>query len=46
MVARRMYVAPEKLPLLVVTDGPASGIFAASGYSVGMADMLMRVLKS
>ncbi|WP_373217547.1 transglutaminase family protein [Ruminococcus sp. 5_1_39BFAA] len=46
MTARRMYVDPDKLPLLVVTDGSAVGIFAASGYSVGMADMLLRVLKS
>lgn len=46
MTARRMYVAPDKLPLLVVTDKAATGIFAASGYSVGMADMLLRVLKS
>lgn len=46
MTARRMYVDPGKLPLLVVTDGKASGIFAAGGYSVGMAAMLMRVLRS
>jgi hypothetical protein len=46
MTARRMYVAPDKLPLLVVTEGEATGMFAASGYSVGMADMLMRVLNS
>lgn len=46
MTARRMYVAPDKLPLLVVTEGPATGMFAASGYSVGMADMIMRILKS
>lgn len=46
MTARRMYVAPDKLPLLVVTDGAATGMFAASGYSVGMADLLLRVLKS
>jgi hypothetical protein len=46
MTARRMYVAPDKLPLLVVTEGGATGMFAASGYSVGMADMLMRVLNS
>jgi hypothetical protein len=46
MTARRMYVAPDKLPLLVVTNGEATGMFAASGYSVGMADMLMRVLNS
>lgn len=46
MAARNMYVAPDKLPLLIVTDGAAVGIFAASGYSVGMADMLLRVLES
>ena len=46
MTARRMYVDPGKLPLLVVTDDRATGLFAASGYSVGMADMLLRVLKS
>ena len=46
MTARRMYVAPDKLPLLAVTDGAAEGMFAASGYSVGMADMLLRVLES
>ncbi len=46
MTARRMYVDPDKLPLLVVTDGAATGIFAVSGYSVGMADMLLRVLES
>lgn len=45
MTARRMYVNPDMLPLLVVTDGKLRGIFAASGYSVGMADMLLRVLK-
>ncbi len=46
MTARQMYVDPGKLPLLVVTDRKAEGIFAASGYSVGMASMLMRILKS
>ena len=30
-------MAPDKLPLLVVTDGAATGIFAASGYSVGIS---------
>lgn len=46
MTARSMYVDPDKLPLMVVTDGAATGIFAASGYSVGMADMLWRILHS
>lgn len=46
MTARKMYVDPEKLPLMVVTDGPCRGIFAAAGYAVGMAELLMRVLKN
>ena len=43
MTARRMYVASEKLPLMVVTDGACQGMFASVGYSVGMADMLLRI---
>lgn len=46
MIARRMYVDPGQLPLLVVTSGELNGIFAASGYSVGMADLLLRILKA
>lgn len=44
-LARRMYVDPEKLPLIVVTDGELNGIYASSGYNVGTADMLLRILK-
>lgn len=43
MTARRMYVDSEKLPLMVVTDGACQGMFASAGYSVGMADMLLRI---
>ena len=43
MTARRMYVDSEKLPLMVVTDGACQGMFASVGYSVGMADMLLRI---
>ena len=46
MTARRMYVDSEKLPLMVITEGPCQGIFAAAGYSVGMADMLMRIFEA
>ena len=46
MTARRMYVDPEKLPLMVITEGQCQGIFAAAGYSVGMADMLMRIFEA
>lgn len=45
MTARKMYTDPDKLPLMVVTDGLCTGIFAASGYAVGMADLLLRILK-
>lgn len=41
-----MYVDPEKLPLVIVTDGSLNGIYAASGYNVGMGDMLLRVLRA
>ena len=45
MTARRMYVDSDKLPLMVVTEGACQGIFAAAGYSVGMADMLLRIFQ-
>ena len=46
MTARRMYVDSEKLPLMLVTEGSCQGIFAAAGYSVGMADMLLRIFQA
>ena len=46
MTARRMYVDSEKLPLMVVTEDACQGIFAAAGYSVGMADMLLRIFQA
>lgn len=45
MAARSMYTDPEKLPLLILTDGLCHGVFAAAGYSVGMADLLLRIWK-
>lgn len=46
MTARRMYVDSESLPLMVITEGACQGIFAAAGYSVGMADMLWRIFEA
>ena len=40
------YEVVEKLPLMVVTEGACQGIFAAAGYSVGMADMLLRIFQA
>ena len=46
MTARRMYVDSGKLPLMIITEGKCQGIFAAAGYSVGMADMLVRIFEA
>lgn len=43
-IARRMYVDPDKLPLIVVTKPGLNGIFATSGYNVGMGDLLLKIL--
>lgn len=44
-LGRRMYVDLEKLPLILVTSGELNGIYATSGYNVGTADMLLRILE-
>ncbi len=43
-VARRMYVDPEKLPLLAVTRAGMTGIYASSGYNVGSVDLMLKIL--
>jgi DNA-directed RNA polymerase subunit H (RpoH/RPB5) len=45
LLGRRMYVDPEKLPLIMVTDGASNGIYATSGYNVGTGDMLIRIMR-
>ena len=44
-IARRMYVDPEKLPLLVAVREPMTGIYASSGYNVGSVDLLRKILE-
>lgn len=43
-LARRMYVDPEKLPLLVVTKPGMNGIYGCSGYNVGSVDLMVKML--
>lgn len=38
-------VDPDKLPLILVIREELQCVFAASGYNVGTADMLLRILK-
>ena len=45
MLGRRMYVDPDKLPLIIVFDGSLTGIYATSGYNVGTGTMLLRILE-
>ena len=45
LLGRRMYVDPDKLPLILVTNGPSVGIYATSGYNVGTGDMLIRIMR-
>ena len=42
-LGRRMYVDPDKLPLIIVTNGSLNGIYATSGYNVGTGDMGHRI---
>ncbi|RKJ41360.1 transglutaminase domain-containing protein [Acutalibacter sp. 1XD8-33] len=37
--ARRMYLEPGRLPLLVLADGEGYGRFACAGYNVGSVDL-------
>lgn len=44
-VARRMYLDPDKLPLIVLTDKKGNGIYGCSGYNVGTGDLLLRIIQ-
>ena len=43
-LARRMYVDPEKLPLLIVTDPGLRAVYGCSGYNVGSVDLMIKLL--
>lgn len=44
VLGRRFYVDPESIPLILVTDKEANCVYAASGYNVGTADMILKIL--
>lgn len=44
-VARKMYVDPGKMPLLVLTDETGKGIYGTSGYNVGTGAMLIKLVQ-
>lgn len=45
-LARRMYVDPEKLPLVIVFRDGLTGVYATSGYNVGTGEMLIKIFDS
>ena len=40
-LARRMFVEPERYPLLVLADSRGSGLYACSGYNVGTGELVL-----
>ncbi len=42
-IARRMYVDPDKLPLVIVTTKELNAVYACSGYNVGSGDMIIKI---
>lgn len=44
VLGRRFYVDPENMPLILVTDKEANCVYATSGYNVGTADMILKIL--
>lgn len=45
-IGRRMYVDPDKLPLVVVMNKGLTGVYACSGYNVGVAELLIKIVKA
>ncbi|WP_143319247.1 transglutaminase-like domain-containing protein [Clostridium sp. HBUAS56010] len=43
-LARRMYVDPDKLPLLIVTNPGLTAVYGCSGYNVGSVDLMAKLL--
>lgn len=44
ILARRMYLEPGRLPLIVIIDEERNGIYGIAGYNVGTADMILKIL--
>ena len=43
-LARRMFVEPERYPLLVLADEKGNGLYACSGYNVGTAELVLKLI--
>lgn len=45
VLARRLFLDPEKLPLIIVTNEPLNAVYACSGYNVGSGEMILRICR-
>ena len=43
MLARRMYIDPDKLPIVVLCSKGLNGIYGSSGYNVGLGDLILKI---
>ncbi len=43
MLARRMYIDPDKLPIVVLCSEGLNGIYGSSGYNVGLGDLILKI---
>ena len=43
MLARRMYIDPDKLPIAVLCSHGLNGIYGSSGYNVGLGDLILKI---
>ncbi|WP_105614029.1 transglutaminase domain-containing protein [Vallitalea okinawensis] len=45
-IARKIYVDPDKLPLIIVTHQGLNVIYGSSGYNVGVTDCITKIIES
>lgn len=45
MIAERMHVSTELLPVMLVTDGGLTGCYACAGYNVGSVALIRKILE-
>jgi hypothetical protein len=43
MLARRMYIDPDKLPIVALCSRGLNGIYGSSGYNVGLGDLILKI---
>lgn len=45
-IARRMYLNPDELPLIIVTRDGLNVVYSFSGYNVGITDLIIKVIRA